>query len=121
MAKNSPVVYVPNMPMRLDPATRTEIPRIDLTPAMQHGQIVVLSQSPAAAHPDNIGKTIQKIEDRLEKEWQPNDFLLVAGDPVLFASAYAFISGFGYSTINVLRWDIKKKTYDVLKLEITWE
>jgi len=96
------IVYVTQVPHRNDPHTKTFTPTVNISPAMEHGRIVVLM--PPRASFLTTHELLQQLRAQLATySIQNGDCLLALGDPIISASAIAILAVKGAFT--VLRWD----------------
>lgn len=82
--------------------------RKDFNEARQYGELKSL-------FPGNPGrydgdKFVTYVRDKLEKSYQPGDYILVVGDPTLVAIVCAVALELD-GTLTLLRWDREKYTY----------
>ena len=78
-----------------------ESPRIDISPAMQYGDIRVIL--PPGDTNFSYEFTSQKIRDSLE-DAKANDFLLLTGDPVAIGIATALMYAKDIGPLRFLKW-----------------
>jgi len=84
------------------------VPVYDFTPAAQYGQLeVVLSHRETALTP---GPMIQKLRRQL-KDFDDDDYLLLAGDPVAIAAAGMVAGSVNNGKFNALLWDKRARGY----------
>ena len=107
-----PKVFVASLPTRWDAATKKQVPSLDLNPAMEFGELVILSEG---------RKTILEMDETLEAvcdragEFKDGDYLLMIGDPIINAAFYSAIENLdGVADINCLRWVRKDRIYEVI-------
>lgn len=105
-------VFVPSLPTRWDAATKKQVPSLDLNPAMEFGELVILSEG---------RKTILEMDETLEAvcdragEFSDGDHLLMIGDPIINAAFYSAIERLDrVADINCLRWVRKDRIYEVI-------
>lgn len=100
-----PVVYVPQ-----------EQRSKNISAALAYGTHIVscLDQEYQvyASTPD----TVTKIRSAFQS-FQPDDYLLLIGDPILIALASAVATSH-YDVINVLKWDSQTRTYVPVVLDL---
>ena len=107
-------VYVPNLPMRWDAATRKRVPSFDINAAAKFGEIVVMSEG--SSNGETINRTIQAVQRKAE-EITDNDLVLLMGDVVVTAACLALVCD-NNAKVNVLRWDKKKRVYDIMEVAL---
>lgn len=110
-----PTVYLTQHPHKRDELTGALVPVYSLTPAMAHGEVIVL-MPPQAAFTNTDG-LMDQLDLKLAKyDYKNGDTLLTAKDPVIAACAVAILARRGPFT--VLRWDKIKRAY--LAVRIGW-
>ena len=65
---------------------------------------------------ENIGFAtdwaVERIVERMnEVEFSPEDFLLLAGDPVVIGTAFAIAAARNSGLVNCLKWDKQERAY----------
>lgn len=106
-----PRVFIPSVPTRFDAVTQTRIPSMDLNPAADYGELVVMSEA---------GEEMESAIDRvysLSQNVGKDDFLLAVGDIVLIAAAIAYISD-NLGSARILRWDKHERKYHMVEVMI---
>lgn len=95
-------VYVTQIPVRRDQLTGASVPAMNISPANEHGGIVVM-MPPRAAFIDST-ELMKQLRVHLDRYSLPDrDCLLPIGDPVIMAAACAILGERG--GFNVLKWD----------------
>lgn len=92
------------------------VPRFDMTPAAEYGDIKLLLDSGA---PVGIaaGPLIRSFKERL-REYTGDDYILPTGDPMAMGLAIAIAASYNGGVVNVLRWDRKQRKYIEIRAEI---
>ena len=116
-------VFVASLPTRYDAATKEHVPSLDLNPATEHGELVILTEGPRATG-DELDRAIYDVDERLDGQvgapynYKQGDSILMVGDPILNAAAVnaGLNAGFGDDPVTVLRWDRKKSRYDRVEI-----
>jgi hypothetical protein len=86
-----------------------KVPKNNITPAAAFGELVELA--PPAPSMNRIPPFIlQKIERALFAFNPEEDFLLPVGDPLLIATATAFL-GRRFDSFRILKWNRKTASY----------
>ena len=111
-----PYVYLPSVPTRYDPISNKRIPSIDLKPAMRYGELVPLVNLQAGFRDDEIHEALETLKEGL-KNYDPEDYILCVGDPILMAAAIAYASDMS-EIVRVLRWDKVKREYDFTEVRL---
>lgn len=110
-----PNVYLPTIPMRYDADTGGKCPAIDVTPAADFGESVLLLDLDQPLTPLEMPLAIIDLRNRLSAI-RTEDFLVCVGDPVLIAAAAEFAIRKN-GTVKMLRWNRIDKFYQVLELK----
>lgn len=107
-------VYAIQQQMHYDAVKGELLPRFDLSPAEEFGEIkYLLSPSASPFTPDSI---ISELHEKL-KGFSDEDYLLLIGNPVLIGMAAA-IAADNAGTVNFLQWSGKNHKYISIKAEI---
>jgi len=114
-------VFVASLPMRWDAATKREVPSLDLNPAMEFGELVIITEGRKDG--EAMGDAIELMEKRAQ-EFKNGDYVLMIGDPILNALFVAEIAlRLHYDDdlhtpldINCLRWVRKEHRYETIKI-----
>lgn len=109
-----PIVYVPQLPARYDPATQVWIPTINIDPAKAWGDIKIM-------FPQTVSRmaTAPLIEAMREimKEVKADDAVCAVGDPALIAAAACMMTK-RTGVLRLLRWDRYAKDYLLVEVKI---
>ncbi len=95
-------VYIPQMPARYDQASRVWIPTIDIEPAKDHGEIVIVT-------PSSVSRL--SVQDQMDivteamMEFTSDDFIIMVGDPFSQALVVATASHITGGRFRILKWD----------------
>lgn len=106
-------VYVTHIPHRRDPVTQNFSPAINVSPASEHGEIVVM-MPPRASYVETdylIKRLLYALKDY---DFEKGDSLLPLGDPALIASAVYVLAAKG--PFNLLRFDKKIGKYTKIRV-----
>lgn len=101
-------VFVVQNQHRWDSGLSKFVPKFDLTPAEQYGDLIFLL-SPSAA-PFNPDKIIAELKTKL-KDIRPDDHLLCVGNPILIQWAGAIAADRLGGRLNSLQWSGKEQRY----------
>jgi len=113
-----PKVYVVQSQHKWDKATGTLVPAYDFTPAEEYGEIVYLLKPNAA--PFNSAPVIQELTEKLV-EMNPEDFLLLTGNPALIGFACALAADFlgrKDAPLKMLQWHGRDRSYVPITADI---
>lgn len=116
MIDRKPKVHVPVIPTRYDRATDTRVPSIDLNTAERYGELFPMTPHDTVVTPENVQSLIECVKDRVA-EFDPEDYLLLCGDALLMSAALTYAVD-QHGTIKVLRWDRRRKAYDVMEVTL---
>ena len=104
-------VFIPNLPTRWDASTDSRVPSLDLNTASRFGSLVTITESPIDTK--TAIDMIRFMVDKIDAE----DYILCVGDVVLTAVAISYVCARN-GVANVLRWDRKRKSYDLERIEL---
>lgn len=108
-------VFVPHLPTRHDPVTKSFIPTINLQPATKIGSLFICNDRPNDAQREGFEAACCNIEKDLENITR-QDFVMMVGDASLCAFA-VHIALKKTGQANMLRWNRDSREYDLLQLE----
>lgn len=101
-------VYAVQSPRRRDPTTGTMVPKYDLGPAEEHGQLEELL-SPTAK-PFNPKPIIEELYVKLEN-FSDDDFIICIGNPILLSLAVSIAADINRGRVRLLQWHGHKNRY----------
>ncbi len=111
-----PRVFVTQIPSRKDPETNLWIPTVNIGPAQEHGEVVVML--PAGSQYFAAAETTRLIKQRLhDLDYQQGDFLLPMGNPIIMAVASAVAARRSNGSLKMLVWDRQTSRYLPYKLD----
>lgn len=100
---NKPKVYITQVPHRRDPETRAYVPSINIAPAAEHGELVVMM--PPRASFFATSDLVKQMKEHLQNyDYEAGDCLVAMGDPAVIAVAFAIL-GKQNGRFTVLKWD----------------
>jgi hypothetical protein len=108
-------VFVVNEPVRVDPMTGAEGRVIDLSPALEYGDLHHLLVP--GKLPSDLRGTIAALDRGLET-YGDDDYLLLVGDPVAIGIATAMAALANEGRVRVLRWHPRVRRYEVTELAL---
>ncbi|HEX8552788.1 MAG TPA: hypothetical protein VF681_14670 [Abditibacteriaceae bacterium] len=108
-----PKVFLPQVPSRIDIATRLWVPTVDIEPARKFGELVTLLP-PEASRLRDSPDMLALLRERLEGA-KESDFLCCIGDPGLIAFAAIAMSQQTRGMVRLLKWDRHAREYIVLR------
>lgn len=96
-------VYVTQVPNRKDPATNSFVPSVNIAPAAEHGELVIMMPSFAPFHAtaDLVKQLKEKLKDY---NYEDGDSIVALGDPAIIAVAFAIL-GKQFGRFTILKWD----------------
>lgn len=100
-----------------------ESPQINITPAMDFGELIFLLGP--GVHSFNPARMLDSMRVIFEdRNFQPEDYLLLIGDPVAIGAACATADQWlqvvsKHSKLRVLKWDNQHKRYLALELPLS--
>ena len=101
-------VFVVQKQMRFDRDVGDYVPKFDLSPAREYGELhYLLSPSAAPFSPESI---LAELHERLA-DFGDSDYLLLVGNPCLIGFATAIASDYNDGRINLLQWNGKERRY----------
>ena len=109
------VVYIIQKQMRYDERKRGLVPRFDLEPAKQYGELCYLL-SPTA-EPTDPEPVLKALRERLEHV-TADDYLLLVGNPCLIGWATAIAADRTEGRVNFLQWHSRERRYLAVRAKI---
>jgi|APGre2960657468_1045069.scaffolds.fasta_scaffold26690_2 hypothetical protein len=103
-----PKVYAPQVPSKYDSATKLWVPSINLDPAKQYGEVVVML--PPNANRLHINPLIVALREQM-KDLTEEDYLIAVGDPSLIAAAACIAVKKTNGLLRILKWDRLSSSY----------
>lgn len=105
----TPKVYITQIPHRRDPETNAFVPSINIAPAAEHGELVVMM--PPRASFFATGDLVKQMKEHLQNyDYEAGDCLVAMGDPAVIAVAFAIL-GKTVGRFTVLKWDRNVSRY----------
>lgn len=111
-------VFITQIPHRRDPNTNQLVPSVNIGPAHEHGDVVVMLPPQASFYA--TADLIEQVGVHLEAySFDDGDALIAMGDPSVIAASCAYL-GARFGRFSVLKWDRQlgrylKVTVDVRK------
>ena len=112
MLERKKIVYV----IQELPGTKAGTPKINIMSAKEYGDFVFLLPefSQIIFSPGPIVFKLRK----LLKDYTPDDYLLLTGDPAIIGIACSVVSELTNGKFNLLKWDRQEKMYYPLKINL---
>lgn len=96
-------VYVTQIPHRKDQDTGAFVPAFNISPAQEHGDIIVMMPPRASFY--NTADLVKQLDNHLrEYDYEAGDSIISIGDPSIIAVAFAIL-GKKFGKFTVLKWD----------------
>ena len=108
-------VYAPQVPSKYDPATRLWVPSINLEPAKEFGDLVVML--PPNANRLHINPLIVALREQM-KDYGPDDHIVAVGDPSLIAAAACLAAKKTGGLLRILKWDRLSSSYISVEAQV---
>jgi|SRR5210317_1273497 len=98
------------------PGTKIGSPKINIMGAAKYGELKILlpELSQIIFSP---GPLIFKLR-KLLKNFQPEDYLLLTGDPAIIGVACSIVSDITNGRYNLLKWDRQERSYYPIKINL---
>lgn len=110
-----PTVYVPQEPMRWDPALGARVPMYDLSGAAKFGRIHICIPPTIVLH--DTAEIARRLAAGMET-FDEGDFLLAVGSPMMIAIAGHIALSNAGGAIQMLNWDRRSGAYVSLKVMV---
>lgn len=105
----NPKVYITQIPHRRDPETRAFVPSVNIAPAAEHGELVVMM--PPMASFFATGDLVKQMREHLQNyDHDAGDCVVAMGDPAVIAVVFAIL-GREFGKFKVLKWDRNVSRY----------
>ena len=98
------------------PGTKIGSPKINIMGAAKYGELKILlpELSQIIFSP---GPLIFKLR-KLLRNFQPEDYLLLTGDPAIIGVACSIVSDITNGRYNLLKWDRQERSYYPIKINL---
>ena len=112
MSERKKIVYV----IQELPGTRAGAPKINIMSAREYGEFNFLLPefSQIIFSP---GPLVFKLR-KLLKDFRPDDYLLLTGDPAIIGVACSIVSDITNGKYNLLKWDRQERRYYPIKINL---
>ena len=112
MTERKKIVYV----IQELPGTRLGAPKINIMSAKEYGEFNFLLPefSQIIFSP---GPLVFKLK-KLLKDYTPEDYLLLTGDPAIIGIACSIVSDITNGKFNLLKWDRQERMYYPIKINL---
>lgn len=107
-------VFVPQIPRRRDKTTDKFIPVVNVSPAEEYGEIVVLLPPTASFHA--TGDIVDLLRPQLKQySYEDGDSVIAIGDPSILAVVLGIL-GREHGKFYLLKWDRLMQRYNKSKI-----
>ena len=98
------------------PGTKSGTPKINIVGAREYGEVKSLlpELSQIIFSP---GPLVFKLR-KLLKDFKPDDYLLLTGDPAIIGVACSIVSDITNGKYNLLKWDKQERKYYPIKINL---
>ena len=98
------------------PGTKQGAPKINIIGATQFGKLKVLlpENSQIILSPTYVITTLRT----LLKDYTPEDYLLLTGDPAIIGVACSIVSDITNGKYNLLKWDKQERRYYPVEIDL---
>lgn len=104
-----PKVFITHIPQRKDSATGDSLPVVNVQPAAEHGEIVVMMPAKSTFYAS--ADLVRSLRVHLDGyNYERGDSIVALGDPSIIAVAFAVL-GKDHGRFKVLKWDKTLKRY----------
>jgi hypothetical protein len=102
------------MPRRRDKETQMFVPTVDITPAMEHGEIVNLLPSEVSFYA--VGDMAEQLRPRLKHyNYEDGDSIVSIGDPAIMAVVFGMVGNM-HGKFYLLKWDRTTSRYNKMRI-----
>lgn len=109
-------VYITQIPNKRDIATGAFVPAVNVTPAGEHGELVVMMPPQASFHATH--DLVKQLKEQLKDyDYDAGDSIMALGDPAIIAVAFAIL-GKTRGKFTVLKWDRMISRYVPTKIVV---
>lgn len=108
-------VYVPQLPSRFDAASRLWVPTVNMKPAEEYGEIIIML--PPNANRLHTAPLVAALRDQM-RDFTVEDYIVAVGDPSLIAAAAVIAAGHSSGTLRVLKWDRLASKYIPVEMKL---
>lgn len=107
-------VFVPQIPHRRDKETDKFVPTVNVTPAEEHGDIVILLPSNASFYA--TGELTEQLRAQMKNySYADGDSVIAIGDPSIMAVVFGLL-GQMHGRFYILKWDRMISRYSKSKV-----
>lgn len=108
-------VFVPQVPSRFDVSVQLWVPTVNLSPAEQYGEVVIMLPPDAARL--HVAPLVTAMRERME-DFTEQDYIVAVGDPSLIAAAAVIATHKAHGKLRILKWDRMRAQYIPVEMEL---
>lgn len=109
-----PKVYVPQMTRRRDKSTEKFVPIVDITPALEHGEPIILLPSDTSFYA--VGDLVGQLRTQMRAyNYEDGDSIIAIGDPSIMAVVFG-MAGKMHGKFYILKWDRMTSLYNKIRV-----
>ena len=109
-------VYVPQIPRRKDKDTDKFVPTVNITPAEEHGEIIILLPSNASFYA--VGDLVDQLRPQMKAyDFAAGDSVVAIGDPSIMAVVFGLLATY-HGRFWLLKWDRMTGHYSKSKIDL---
>lgn len=109
-----PKVYIPQVPSRFDTSVGMWVPSVNMSPAEQYGQLVVML--PPDANRLHVAPLVAAMKEQMS-DFTDEDYVVAVGDPSLIAAAAVIATRKSHGTLRILKWDRIRAEYIPVEIQ----
>jgi hypothetical protein len=106
-------IYIPQLPSRFDTGSRLWIPTVNIEPARQFGEVVVML--PPNANRLHTSPLVAALREQMA-DYCVDDYVVALGDPSLIAAASCIAVRKTGGFLRILKWDRMSSAYIPVEL-----
>lgn len=104
-----PRVFITQVPHRRDKETGALVPAVNIGPAQEHGDVVVMMPPQAAFYA--TADLVDQLANHLSSySYEDGDIIVALGDPAVMAAAFAYL-GARFGKFKLGKWDKQMGKY----------
>lgn len=108
-------IYIPQVPSRYDTAVRAWVPTVNLDPAKEFGELVVML--PPNANRLHISPILAALREKMA-DYEKGDAIVAVGDPSILAAAACIAARKTGGELRMLKWDRILGNYIAVEMKV---